>query len=256
MENSVYESGLVSIITPVFNSARFVGKTIKSVIGQSYGDWEMLLVDDCSSDNSADIIAEYALRDKRIRYIRLEQNMGAAAARNRGLDEARGRYIAFVDADDLWMADKLDEQLKLIKQKNAGLTFTAIEIIDENGDIVKPKRRVKPVIDYRFLLANTMIACSSVVIDRMVTGDFLMPLVRKGQDYATWLSMMRGGLKAYGIDKALVRYRMVRGSISSNKLAALGRTWHIYREQEHLNLVRSMFYFSLYTFNALKKYLI
>jgi teichuronic acid biosynthesis glycosyltransferase TuaG len=255
MGSSVYDSGLVSIITPVFNSACFVAQTIDSVVGQIYGDWEMLLIDDCSSDSSADIIKQYVLRDKRIRYIRLDQNMGAAAARNRGLDEALGRYIAFVDADDLWMADKLEEQLKLIKQKNAGLTFTAIEIIDENGNVVKTKRHVRPVIDYKFLLSNTMIACSSVVVDRMVTGDFRMPLVRKGQDYATWLRIMRGGLLAYGIDEALVRYRLVQGSISSNRLGALKRTWHIYRDQEHLSAPRSIFYFSLYTWHAIKKYM-
>ena len=254
MESVAYDGSLVSIITPVYNAERFIAQTVDSVIAQTYAQWEMLLVDDCSTDRSAQIIAQYAQRDGRIRYIRLERNMGAAAARNRGLDEARGRYVAFVDSDDLWKADKLDKQLKLMGEKHAGFTFTAIEIIGENGTVIKPKRPVRPVINYGFLLSNTMIACSSVVVDRVVTGDFRMPSVRKGQDFATWLSLMRGGLKAYGLDEALVGYRMVKGSISSNKLGALKRTWRIYRDQEHLNVFRAGYHFSLYTFHAIKKY--
>jgi teichuronic acid biosynthesis glycosyltransferase TuaG len=109
-------------------------------------------------------------------------------------------------------------------------------------------------VDYSFLLSNTIIACSSVVIDRGVTGDFRMPDVRKGQDFATWLKLLRGGLKAYGVDEALVRYRLVHGSVSSNKLGALKRTWRIYREQEHLPRLRSSYYFVLYAWHAFKKY--
>jgi teichuronic acid biosynthesis glycosyltransferase TuaG len=253
-ESSGLNSGLVSIITPVFNSERFIEETIDSVLGQTCVNWELILVDDCSTDQTPELIKNYIQMDKRIRYIRLERNMGAAAARNRGLEAASGRYVAFIDADDLWMPDKLIKQLTLMKEKNVGFTFTAIEMIDENDNIVKAKRAVVPVIDYKFLLSNTMIACSSVVLDREMTGKFQMPDVRKGQDFATWLMLLRGGLLAYGIDRTLVRYRLVNGSISSNKFGALKRTWKIYREQEHLNIPRSAYYFSLYALHALKKY--
>ena len=253
-ESSGLNSGLVSIITPVFNSERFIEETIDSVLGQTCVNWELILVDDCSTDHSPELIKNYTQMDKRIKYIRLERNMGAAAARNRGLEAANGRYVAFVDADDLWMPDKLIKQLTLMKEKNVGFTFTAIEMIDENDNIVKAKRPVVPVIDYKFLLSNTMIACSSVVLDREMTGKFQMPDVRKGQDFATWLMLLRSGLLAYGIDRTLVRYRLVEGSISSNKFGALKRTWKIYREQEHFNILRSAYYFSLYALHALKKY--
>lgn len=251
---SDFDSDLVSIITPVYNSERFLAETIDSVMAQSFQNWELILIDDCSSDGSPELMRRYAGMDSRIQHIRLAENMGAAAARNRGLEEARGRYIAFVDADDLWAPEKLSLQLPFMQEKQAGLSFTAIEMMDESGATVKEKRRVKPKIDYKYLLTNTMMACSSVVVDRAVTGDFRMPLVRRGQDYATWLMLMRGGLPAYGLDKPLTRYRLVSNSISSNKLVALKRTWHVYRRQEKLGLLRSGFYFCLYTFNAVKKY--
>ena len=249
-----FDSNLVSIITPVYNSERFIAETIDSVIKQSFCNWELILIDDCSSDTSPEILQQYAGLDSRIKPLRLDENMGAAVARNKGIEQAGGRYIAFVDADDLWEPDKLALQLEHMRKNKAGICFTAIEMIDESGAVVKEKRKVKPKIGYRYLLTNTMIACSSVVVDREIAGDFRMPLVRRGQDYATWLMLMRGGLPAYGIDKPLTRYRLVSNSISSNKFVALKRTWNIYRQQEHLDIVRSAFYFCLYTLNAIKKY--
>jgi teichuronic acid biosynthesis glycosyltransferase TuaG len=255
MDQTNCVDNLVSVITPVYNSARFVAETIRSVQSQTDSNWEMILVDDCSTDSSAEIIASFAKSDSRIHYIKLAQNSGAAAARNRALAQAHGRYVAFVDADDIWLPDKLRRQLDLMRRKSAGFCYAAIEMIDENGTVVKPKRPVRAQIGYRFLLSNTMIACSSVVIDRGVTGDFRMPDVRKGQDFATWLMLLRNGLIAHGINEVMVRYRLVSGSVSSNKLGALKRTWRIYREQEKLNFVRSVFHFCLYTLHALKKYL-
>jgi len=254
MQTDTFEDGIVSIITPVYNSSSFIEETIESVIAQSLATWELLLIDDCSNDQSPVIIDGYTKRDRRIRTVRLERNSGAAAARNRGLMEARGRYVAFVDSDDLWTPLKLEKQLRLMRASGAGFCYTAIEMIDENDSIIKPQRPIKPVVDYSYLLSNTVIACSSVVIDRLAMGDFRMPNVRKGQDFATWLMLLRGGEKAYGIDETLVRYRVARGSISSNKLGALKRTWHIYRDQEHLRMLKSVFYFSLYTLHAVKKY--
>lgn len=249
-----YDDGLVSIITPVYNKERYIAQTIDSVQAQTFGDWELLLTDDCSTDRSAAIIAEYGERDARLRYTCLPRNGGAAAARNEALARAKGRYVAFLDADDLWQPEKLEKQLALMRDKGYGFTYTAIEMIDENGAPRTGKRPVPVRVDYRYLLANTVIACSSVVIDRAVIGDFRMPPVRKGQDFATWLSILRKGHRAYGIDEALVRYRVAPGSISSNKWAALARTWRIYRQQEQLSLFSAAWYFGWYTFHAVKKY--
>jgi teichuronic acid biosynthesis glycosyltransferase TuaG len=153
----------------------------------------------------------------------------------------------------VWVPEKLSRQIDFMRKNSAGFTYTAIEMIDESGRTVRGKRPVKAVVDYSYLLSNTVIACSSVVIDRRVSGDFSMPLVRKGQDYATWLRLLRGGMKAYGLDEADVKYRLVSGSVSSNKLAALKRTWRVYRDQEKLGLFSSIYHFCLYAINALKK---
>lgn len=251
---SAYDNEMVSIVTPVYNKERYLAATIDSIRAQTFENWELLLIDDCSSDRSAAIIAEYLKNDTRVRYHRLEENSGAAVARNEALARAKGRYVAFLDADDLWKPRKLEKQLALMRERGLGFTYTAIEMIDEDGAPRRGKRPVRAEVDYRFLLSNTIIACSSVVIDRALIGDFRMPLVRKGQDFATWLSILRGGHTAYGIDEALVRYRVAPGSISSNKFGALARTWRIYREQEHLLLVPALWHFGLYAVHAVKKY--
>ncbi|MFT9055368.1 MAG: glycosyltransferase family 2 protein [Ethanoligenens sp.] len=249
-----YANELVSIITPVYNKERYIAQTIDSIRAQTVGDWELLLIDDCSTDRSAAIIEQYRKQDVRIRYHKLAQNGGAAVARNEALTRAKGRYVAFLDADDLWRPGKLEKQLAFMRDKGVGFTYTAIEMIDENGAPRRGKRPVREKVDYHYLLSNTIIACSSVLIDREIVGDFRMPLVRKGQDFATWLSILRKGHMAYGLDEALVLYRVAPGSISSNKWAALARTWHIYRKQEQLPLVSSLWHFGLYTFHAIKKY--
>lgn len=249
-----YENDLVSIITPVYNKENYIAQTIDSIRAQTFENWELLLIDDCSTDRSAEIIAEYQQKDARIRYGKLAQNGGAAVARNEALERAKGRFVAFLDADDLWKPEKLEKQLAIMRDRGLGFTYTAIGMIDENGNARKGKRPVRAQVDYRFLLSNTVIACSSVVIDRKVIGDFRMPLVRKGQDFATWLSILRKGHTAYGLDEALVRYRVAPGSISSNKWGALARTWRIYREQEHLPLLPALGYFTRYAFHAVKKY--
>ncbi|HEX3027366.1 MAG TPA: glycosyltransferase family 2 protein [Clostridia bacterium] len=248
------DNRLVSIIMPVYNKEKYIAQSIESVLSQSYGEWELLIVDDCSSDRSEEIIENYSRFDGRIHYERLDRNGGASRARNAALVKARGRYVAFLDADDVWRPMKLQKQLHLLEASRAGFCFTAIEMIDEDGHQVKSKRKIRPVVDYRYLLTNTVIPCSSVLIDRSATGDFRMPEIPKGQDYATWLSILKKGQLAFGIDEALVLYRLVKDSVSANKLSALRRTWRIYRKSEHLGLLKSIYCFSLYTLHAFKKY--
>lgn len=247
------EEKLVSIVTPVYNAERFIEKTINSVLSQTYQNLELILVDDCSQDNSKDIIQSIMEKDSRVKYYRLKENSGAAVARNKGIEMARGRYIAFIDSDDVWKVEKLQKQLTLMKQKGYAFTFTAYETITDDGKLKKDNVEVPEKISYTGLLKNTAIACSTVLIDRDKTGDFRMPNVRKGQDTATWLMLLKKIPYAYGLNEVLSSYRKVPGSISSNKIQALKRTWNTYYRIEKLPFPKAFYYFSWYTINALRK---
>ncbi|MCT4619062.1 MAG: glycosyltransferase family 2 protein [Marinisporobacter sp.] len=250
MNNS---SVLVSIITPVYNSERFIKETIQSVQKQTYANWEIILVDDCSTDSSERIIRYMIEKDPKIKYIKLENNSGAAVARNTAIKNSKGRFIAFLDSDDLWECDKLEKQIKFMLNKDIGFSFTGYNLIDEDGNDLDKVIKVPDQIDYDGLLKNTIIGCLTVMIDRSKIGDFRMPLIRAGQDTATWLSILKKGYIAYGLNEPLARYRKVEGSISSNKIKALKRTWNIYRNLEKLPLPKTVYVFTCYIINALKK---
>lgn len=249
-----YINDFVSVIIPVYNSAKYIGKTLESVLYQTYKKIEIILIDDCSTDNSRQIIEQYRNMYDNIIYKLQERNGGAAVARNTALEIAKGRYIAFLDSDDIWYPEKIEKQINLMKRKNAAICFTAIEMIDEDNNLIKDKRNVKEKIDYKFLLKNTMIATSSVVIDRNITGNFQMPMVRSGQDYATWLMLMRNGTYAYGINEVLVKYRKSRNSLSSNKLKSLKQVWDIQTKYERINYVSASFNTLCFAINAFKKH--
>ena len=244
---------LVSIITPVYNAEMFLSDTIKSVQNQTYKNWEMLLVDDCSKDNSAQIIKEFQKYDDRIKYIKLKKNSGASVSRNEGIRNAKGRFIAFVDSDDIWKPEKLEVQVKYMLENNLGFTFTSYRYMKEDGELTNKVAKAPSKINYNGLLKNTIIGCSTVVIDTDIVEAFEMPLVRRGQDTATWLQILRKEKYAYGIDKDLVYYRLVGESLSSNKIIALKRTWNTYRNVEKLGLIKSSYVFCFYVFNAIKK---
>ncbi|WP_124058607.1 glycosyltransferase family 2 protein [Vaginisenegalia massiliensis] len=247
-----FKPGLVSIVTPVYNAERFISQTIKAVQAQTYPNWELILINDCSSDQSQVIIEQIQKADQRVQLINLEQNSGAAVARNTGLEAAKGQYIAFVDSDDVWQPTKLMDQLAYMQENGYAFTYTNFALMDEEGQILKPAVKLPAELNYSGLLKNTAIACSTVVIDRTLVGDFRMPLVRKGQDTATWLKIMREtGIVAHGLDKVLNHYRQVSGSISSNKWGALKRTWHTYRRLEKLPLLKAIYYFGHYVLQAI-----
>lgn len=248
---STYIENLVSIITPVYKAERFIAETIRSVQQQTYANWELILVNDCSPDNSVAVITSF-LEDERIRLIHLEQNGGAAVARNAGLDAARGQYVAFIDSDDCWLPHKLATQLAAMQTNQHPFTYTNFALMSEDGSILKERMVLPKELNYSGLLKNTAIACSTVVIDRNEVGDFRMPLVRKGQDTATWLMLMRERqVSAHLVDEVLNRYRQVEGSISSNKFGALKRTWHTYRHLERLPLHQCVYYFTHYVVQAI-----
>lgn len=245
---------IVSVITPVYNSEKYIENTINSVRTQTYTDFELILIDDCSADNSRAVIENLMKIDARIRYILLDQNSGAAVARNTGIEAARGRYISFLDSDDVWKSDKLEKQLNFMGKNKHAFTYTAYETITEDGKLIQEKVAVPSRLNYKQLLKNTAIACSTVIIDREMVGNFRMPLVRKGQDTATWLNLLRESVDyAYGFNEMLSSYRKVQGSISDDKVSALKRTWNTYRNIEKLPFFKALYYFIWYVFNATKK---
>ncbi len=251
-----YIDDLVSVIMPIYNSEKYLYETLESIYNQSYENIEIVLVDDCSTDKSAQMIKEAQKKHSSIVYFCQPENMGAGAARNKALELSKGRYVAFLDSDDIWMPDKIERQINHMKKNNTSFSYTAIEMIDGNSKIIKSKRSIKECCDYKYLLHNTIIATSSVVIDRSIAGDFRMPLRRGGQDYATWLMLLRSGTVACGINEALVKYRVSNGSLSSNKFKSIKQVWEIQTNDEKINKVSAVFHIMCFGFNALKKYLL
>ncbi|MGL4850549.1 MAG: glycosyltransferase family 2 protein [Clostridium sp.] len=245
--------GKISVITPSYNAERFIEETIKSVLNQDYENLEMIIVDDCSTDSTEKVVRRFSEQDKRVKFIKLEKNSGAAVTRNKALEIADGQHVAFLDSDDIWKKNKLRKQLDFMREKNIGFSFTGYELINEDGKKLDKLIKVPEEITYKKLLKNTIIGCLTVVIDREKIGDFRMPLVRAGQDTATWLSILRQGHIAYGLDENLSEYRIVTGSISSNKIKALKRTWNTYRNLEKLHLIKCIYYFICYVNNAILK---
>lgn len=243
---------LVSIITPVYNAEKYIEDTIKSVLNQSYMNWELILINDCSSDCSMNIIKKYNDRDSRIRVIELNKNSGPAVARNTGIECAHGRFIAFLDSDDIWMPNKLEVQLNFMKKNNIYFSFTEYLKINENGEnrgIVKVPKNLT----YTELLKSNIIGCLTVVYDTHGIGKVYMPDIRKRQDYGLWLKILREHTNAYGIQKCLAKYRVRKNSVSSNKIKAASYQWQVYRKIEQLNLFKSIYYFINYTYYGLKK---
>lgn len=245
---------LVSIIVPVYGAADYIAETVDMVKKQTYPNWELILIDDCSPDNSAEVIADIIAQDEgtdRIRLIRKTQNKGAAEARNTGLSHAKGRYIAFLDADDIWLSDKLKKELAYMQRNRAAFVFTAYEFGDEQAKGTGRIVTVPEQLTYKKALSRTVIFTSTVLFDTKKISKTLlqMPAVAS-EDTATWWKILRSGYTAYGLNEVLVIYRRPKKSLSSNKLAAIKRVWYLYREEEKLSLPVSAFCFVLWAVRA------
>lgn len=249
------ENDLISIVVPVYNAEQFLKDTIKSVEEQTYSNWELIFVNDCSEDNSVQIIENAMKQNSKIKLIQLKNNSGAAIARNTGMKEAKGRYIAFIDADDTWNKEKLEKQIKFMQKNNCAFSFTSYEFANEdgvgNGTIVKVPNKI----NYKQALKNTTIWTSTVMFDVEKLGKELiqMPNVKRGQDTATWWKVLKQIECAYGINEVLSYYRRTNDTLSSNKLRALKRTWNLYRNIEHLNMFYSFYNFCWYILNAIRR---
>lgn len=253
---TLYNNETVSVITPVYNVASVIERTLDSMLMQNYKDLEIVLVDDCSKDNSAEIIAKYTAKYPNIVYYKQEKNGGAAVARNTALNLAKGRYVAFLDSDDQWCEGKIEKQLSFMKEKNAAVCCTAMDCIDEDDKPLNSVREVRERISYKFLLKNTMIATSTVMIDRNKTGDFQMPLRRGGQDYATWLMLMRNGTDCWGLNEVLSHYRVMSNSLSSNKWKSIKQVWQIQTQDEGICKLSAAFNVCCFIVNAFVKHFI
>ena len=253
---ALYNNRTVSVIIPVYNVAKYIAHTIESVLKQSYKDVEIILVDDCSTDNSAEIIKKYTSFHSNVVSLQLESNQGAAVARNKALSTAKGRYVAFLDGDDVWREGKLEKQLALMDEKEAAISCTALDTIDAYGESLGSIREVREKIDYNFLLHNTMIATSTVIVDRNKTGNFQMPLRRGGQDYATWLMLMRNGTICYGLNEVLSRYRVLSDSLSSNKWKSIKQVWNIQTKDEEISKISAIVNVCCFIANAFVKHFI
>lgn len=247
---------LVSIIVPVYNVEKYIEETMDCVTRQTYPDWELLLVDDSSPDSSAEKIENYIRRsgDARIRLLRQPSNMGAAKARNRGLAESLGRYIAYLDADDLWEPDKLERELAFMAEKDAAFAFTGYEFADENGKGLGRVVRVPETLTYKQALKNTTIFTTTVMFDTAKIDKSLLEMPDiKSEDTALWWKVLRKGYVAYGLDENLVKYRRVGKSLSSNKLEAVRRIWNLYRRAEGMSVINSAWHCCFWAVRAVKR---
>ncbi|SFR49320.1 glycosyltransferase family 2 protein [Thiomicrospira sp. ALE5] len=240
----------VSIITPSHNSVQFISVTIQSVLDQSFSDWELIIVDDCSTDNSVEVIQSFVEQDSRIKLIRLSENSGAAVARNTAIEAAQGRYIAFLDSDDLWLPDKLEKQLAFMQANDYPFSYAAYDKIDENGQVFG-HIGVPDRVCYSDLLKTCSIGCLTAIYDTQYFGKVSMPLIRKRQDLGLWLKLLKKTDYAYGLNQTLAQYRVRTDSISANKANAAKFTWRLYREVEGLNLIKASYYFSHYAVRGL-----
>lgn len=246
----------VSIIVPVYKAEEYITDTIENVLSQTYSDWELILINDNSPDASEARIKEYIdshseLINNRIKLISKENNEGAAAARNTGIEEAAGRYIAFLDADDVWKNDRLAKSLAVMKEKSAGFVFSAYEFGDENANGTGRIVHVPETLTYKRALSRTVIFTSTTLFDTEIVPKELikMPLV-ESEDTATWWQILKAGYTAYGINEVLAIYRRPAKSLSSNKLIAIKRIWNLYRNVEELSLIQSLICFIGWAYRA------
>ena len=244
---------MISIVVPVYNAEKYIVETMDSVLAQTYTDWELVLVLNGCVDSSEEIVKKYKEehKDRNILVIVEHENKGAAMARNRGVNAASGRYIAYVDADDIWMPEKLEHQLQFMKDKNAAFICSGYEFADENAKGTGKVVHVPAYLTYKEALKNTTIFTSTVMFDteKLPKEKIQMPNI-KSEDTALWWKVLRDGWLVYGLDENLVLYRRPKQSLSSNKVEAIRRVWNLYRKSEKLSVIYSAYNFCFWAVRA------
>ncbi|MBM6786706.1 glycosyltransferase family 2 protein [Collinsella tanakaei] len=246
---------LVSVIMPSYNAERHIVEAIKSVQAQTLPDWELLVSDDCSTDSTRTIVAELAERDDRIRLFEIERNGGAAKARNNSLTHAKGRYVAYLDADDLWYPEKLERQVDFMRERGAAFSCASYEVIGEDGSPLGRTVRMLDECDYMGFLTHNLLQTVGIAVDTEVVdkGLLVMPGLKRCEDAATWLQVLKAGFPCLGLPEVLCGYRRVSGSLSSDKFEGAAHIWNLYRDVEHLPLPLSLYCFARYALLAVWK---
>lgn len=243
---------LVSIITPLYNAENFIEETIKSVLDQSYSNWEMIIVDDCSKDNSYNLVAKLAERENRIKLIKNEENNGVTKTRNKGIKLTKGKYIAFLDADDLWKKEKLKKQISFMEKSKALISYTGYEKVDEDG-IIRGKIKVSKKVTYHDSLKGNIMGCLTVIYNQEKLGKKYFKELKMSEDHVLWLEILKD-IDSYGIEESLAQYRVLENSRSSSKIDAVKFQWKINRKIEKLNLIESIYYFINYLWFGYRRY--
>ena len=248
-------NNLVSIITPLYNSERFVGQTIESVLAQTYPHWEMIIVNDGSKDKGPEIVQQYADKDARIRLLN-QPNGGCASARNHGLREAKGRYYAFLDSDDYWDPTFLEEQIRVMEEKNTAIVTCCVRRVDEDGKEILQPQIVPERMDYYDILKSCNLPCLATVIDTSKLHDirFREELHNLRDDYALWLSLMKQTDYAYGNQQVLANYRISANQVTGNKRKVIIPQFMVNYKVEKLGFFRSLYYLCHWAWNGYKKY--
>lgn len=239
-----------SIIMPLYNCSYYLKQAINSIHSQSYDDWELIIVDDCSTDNSLNIAKAFAKKDCRIKVIELKQNLGVANARNVAIEAAQGRFIAFLDSDDIWYSQKIQKQINFMIKNDINISFTAYDKIDEEG-IPFQTIRVPLKVNYKDLLKTNVMGCLTVIYDTKNLGKVFMHEHTKREDFATWLKILKKVDYAYAVPEVLAQYRVYTDQSSSKKVSMARESWRLYRSVEQLNLFQSTYYFSHYAIRGL-----
>ena len=245
---------LVSIITPLYNGERFIAETIESVLSQTYKNWELIIINDCSTDNSLDIVNKYAYKDTRIKVINLKRNGGPVNAWNVAFDYIEGRYLSFLDSDDIWIPTKIEEQINFMKKNNIGFCFASYDWIDENSKSLNRTINVPQKMTYNDMLKNTNIGLLTVMLDLDLVHFEKLPIVKMAWDFLLWAKIMKTGVIAYGYNKVIAHYRIRSKSASRNKFKAAKGLWIIYKDYLKIPPLKRFFYFLNYILNSLKRY--
>lgn len=243
----------VSVVMPAYNSEALISSSIRSVLNQTFENWELLVVDDGSVDKTSSIVRQFVKMDKRVRYFRTI-NGGPGRARNLGIQESRARYIAFLDSDDEWMPEKLEWTIDFSSKVGSTITYTDYVVSDSHADEVSFRTFVPNRLKYEDILRTNSIAMSTVIVDRSQVPDFALREDVHFDDYVAWLKILRLGGSARGLNQPLTRYRIGHASFSTDKLKAALAVWKIYRKVEELSVAKSLFYFCNYGFNGLRKH--
>ncbi len=247
-------NGLVSIITPTYNSEKFITETIQSVQNQTYSNWEMLIVDDCSSDKTVDIIQHFMEEDHRIHLIRLNKNSGASKARNEAIKLVKGDYMTFLDADDIWFPDFIANSIATINSTGIPFVFSSYRRSNENLEFVYSDFIVPPKVTYTDILKTNSISCLTAFINVKKLGVKLMPDIRKRQDMGLWLKYLKEIPFAHGIQEPKAIYRIRENSLSRDKKALIKYQWQFYREVEKLSILESIYYMMHWMVRGFLKY--